>query len=45
MVEQSVDYIRKCYDAVALEYAERFCNGTISVWKMQVAERAHNMIE
>jgi SAM-dependent methyltransferase len=24
MVEQSVDYIRKCYDAVALEYAERF---------------------
>jgi SAM-dependent methyltransferase len=24
MVEQSVDYIRKCYDAVAREYAERF---------------------
>jgi hypothetical protein len=31
--------------AAGLEYAERFCNGTISVWKMQVAERAHNMIE
>ncbi len=24
MVEQSVDYIRKCYDAVAPKYAERF---------------------